>query len=137
MGYDHQRDQVIYHEPADAQGAYQRMPREQFLALWPLKYEKDRWTVIRFALQGRRLKTVRPSATRTGADYAQHILALRKTLPKGFTVVVREPFVVIGDEAPAMVARRAKKTVTWAVKHLEKSYFERCSALRTEGFSLP
>ena len=125
LGYDHQRDQVIYHEPADAQGAYQRMPREQFLALWPLKYEKDRWTVIRFALQGRRLKTVRPSATRTGADYAQHILALRKTLPKGFTVVVREPFVIIGDEAPAMVARRAKKTVTWAVKHLEKSYFER------------
>jgi len=124
LGYDAGTDEVIYHEPAIANGAYQRMPRNRLFSLWPLKYEKDRWTVIRFALDTRRVAPVSRSLKRTSADYAQHVLALRKTLPKGFTVVVQAPFVVIGDEAPAMVKKRAEKTVAWAVRHLEESYFD-------------
>ena len=41
----------------------------------------------------------------------------------GFTVVVEEPFVVVGDESPETVRRRAASTVRWAVHHLKKSYF--------------
>jgi len=44
---------------------------------------------------------------------------------QGFTVVVEEPFIVVGDEAPEMVRRRAAGTVRWAVRHLKKSYFSK------------
>jgi len=64
------------------------------------------------------------SGSFTAADYAQHVITLKKKIPReGFTVVVEPPFVVIGDESPEMVGRRAKGTVKWAVDHLKKSYF--------------
>jgi len=66
------------------------------------------------------------SAAETGptdADYARHAAALRKTVPEGFTVVVQRPFVVIGDESPATVRRRAVGTVKWAVDRLKKDFF--------------
>lgn len=50
LGYDERTDEVVYHEPAEDDGAYRRMPRARFLALWPLKYQATRWTVIRFRL---------------------------------------------------------------------------------------
>lgn len=50
LGYDDRTDEVVYNEPAEDDGAYRRMPRARFLALWPLKYEASRWTVIRFRL---------------------------------------------------------------------------------------
>jgi hypothetical protein len=50
LGYDARTDEVVYHEPAEDDGAYRRMPRWRFLALWPLKYQPSRWTVIRFRL---------------------------------------------------------------------------------------
>ncbi len=36
LGYDAAADTVIYHEPAQAGGAYRHMPRATFLKLWPL-----------------------------------------------------------------------------------------------------
>jgi hypothetical protein len=53
LGYDNDSDQVIYHEPAESDGAYRRMDRELFLKLWPLKYNQDIWTVIRHDNGGR------------------------------------------------------------------------------------
>jgi len=50
LGYDANSDQVIFHEPAEDAGAYRRMDRDMFLQLWPLKYNADRWTVIRLRL---------------------------------------------------------------------------------------
>ena len=47
----------------------------------------------------------------TDADYAQHLEKLKKKVPKGFTIVIQKPFVVIGDESPAMVRRRAEHSV--------------------------
>jgi len=39
--------------------------------------------------------------------------------------VVQAPFVVIGDEAPEVVRRRAVGTVKWAVDRLKAAYFDR------------
>jgi len=62
----------------------------------------------------------------TDADYAQHIMKLKPLLPdRSFTVVIRKPFVVIGDEAASMVQRRADSTVKWAADTLKKDYFKK------------
>ena len=67
-----------------------------------------------------------PKSSFTEADFAQHVAQLkREKVPReGFTIVVQPPFVVIGDESPAMVRRRATGTVKWAVDHLKKAYFK-------------
>src|SRR5215467_1909001 len=51
LGFDRVTGEVVYHEPGQDQGAYRRMPEARFLALWPLKYERDHWTLIRFVLE--------------------------------------------------------------------------------------
>ncbi len=37
VGFDGKKGEVIYHEPASANGAYLQMSLKKFLALWPLK----------------------------------------------------------------------------------------------------
>ena len=126
LGYDAQSGEVLYHEPAEADGAYRRMDRALFLKLWPLKYDRERWTAIRFRLSPGELRA--PPAPSTGhspADYAQHVIALRQKLPQGFTVVVEPPFVVVGDDPPEVVRRRAAATVRWSVDKLKAAYFQR------------
>lgn len=59
----------------------------------------------------------------TDKDYAQHVLELKKKVPEGFTIVLQKPFVVIGDESPAMVRHRAEHTVKWATQRLKRMYF--------------
>ncbi|MCP5108826.1 MAG: hypothetical protein GY950_35915 [bacterium] len=59
------------------------------------------------------------------ADYTNHIAQLKKKVPGGFTIVIQEPFVVIGNERPAAVRRRAEKTVKWATDRLKRMYFEK------------
>jgi len=60
------------------------------------------------------------------ADFDRHVAALKKKAPSdAFTIVVQRPFVVIGDESPAMVQRRATGTVKWAVDHLKQDFFEK------------
>jgi hypothetical protein len=69
-----------------------------------------------------RTTSAKPSFT--SADYAEHLKLLKPKIPsKDFTVVVSPPFVVIGDEPPSTVRRRAEDTVKWAVDHLKKAYF--------------
>ncbi len=124
LGYDADTDEVIYHEPAETDGAYRRMQRATLLGLWPLKYDAKQWTVIRLRLQPGQLEPGKTAATFTAADYAQHIIQLKKKVPaKGFTIVIQPPFVVIGDESPARVKYRAEKTVKWAVDRLKRAYF--------------
>jgi hypothetical protein len=60
------------------------------------------------------------------ADLAAHAAVLEKRLKgHGLTVVVEAPFVVVGDEAPAKVRKRASGTVRWAVTLLRQDYFDR------------
>ncbi len=124
LGYDAKTDEVIYHEPGLANGAYRRMKRDVLLKIWPLKYSAKEWTVIRMPLAHHKLPPVRSATGFTDADYAQHIMQLKKKIPnKDFTIVIQRPFVVIGDESPAMVKRRAEGTVKWAVDRLKRAYF--------------
>ena len=128
LGYDAKTNEVIYHEPAVANGAYRRMKRDMFTKLWPLKYNASKWTLVRLRLEPRKIR-LEPSNVRgrrfTSADYAQHVLKLRKKLPKGFTIVVEPPFVVMGDEPAATVKRRTERTVAWATRMLRKEYFDK------------
>jgi len=126
VGYDAKSDEVIYHEPAEQNGAYRRMARSTFLALWPLKYQADRWTVIYLRLAGKRLISGKASSASTSADYAQHVMRLRERLPsEEFHVVVRPPFVVIGNEVQEQVEKRAAGTVKWAVDRLKADFFDK------------
>ena len=126
LGYDAGTDEVIYHEPAARAGAHHRMELERFLDCWPLKYGRDKWTVIRMILQAKRVRPPRRRNGLTDADFAQHIMALKDRLPgKGFTVLVQRPFVVVGDEPPPVVRRRAEQTVEWAVTRLKSMYFRK------------
>ena len=62
----------------------------------------------------------------TAAEFAKHMRELKKKLPSDdFTIVVAPPFVVIGDDEPAEVRRRAKETVQWAVEKLKAAYFDK------------
>lgn len=125
VGYDARSDSVVYLDPADSGGGYRRMARGSFLSLWPLKYERARWLVVRFRMQAGNVNE--PAATDgfTNADYAQHIIALKKTLPEGFSVFVERPFVVVGDSPPEDVQAICKGTVRWAVTRLKQDYFPR------------
>jgi len=126
LGYDSESDEVVYHEPAEDEGAYERMKRELFLKLWPLKYDMRQWTVIRIRLEPGKIEEPVPTEGFTGADYAQHIMELGKKVPRGgFTIVIQRPFVVIGDEPPSAVTRRAEGTVKWAVDKLKQEYFSK------------
>jgi hypothetical protein len=57
--------------------------------------------------------------------YEAHVVEVRKRAPIGFTILIERPFVVIGNEAPAMVRGRAENTVRWAVHRLKKDFFSR------------
>ncbi len=124
-GYDTAKDEVIYHEPAAANGKDRRMSRSDFLKLWPLKYRKDRWTVVMFSMRATdQIQSLSGSnAPHSDADYAQHVHALKKKLPNGFSIVISKPFVVIGDEPLETVKARAQRTVEWAVRRLKQAYF--------------
>ncbi len=124
LGYDHATDEVLYHEPAEDDGAWRRMQRERFLALWPLKGRQD-WTLIRLRMAPEDLRPPLRADTHSAGDYAQHVRTLQGMLPAGFTVVVEPPFVVVGDEAPDVVRKRAASTVRTYSRALEQDFFER------------
>lgn len=126
LGYEPATDEVLYHEPAQRDGAYRRMPRARFLSLWPLLDTKDPAAggiAVRLRLEGTPTPGSGPAKARTAADYAQHVLALKRRLPAGFHVRVIPPFVVVGDGDEADVARSAEGTVRWAATQLKALYF--------------
>jgi len=124
LGFDLATGEVIYHEPAQDQGAYKRMPSARFLELWPLKYKKDRWTVIRFALEPGRIEVGPRPAGVTPAALVQHVMKTKKSIPAGFATRVAGPFFLIGDESPARVEHHAE-TIEWTVRHLENDFHMR------------
>jgi hypothetical protein len=70
----------------------------------------------------RPLSAENPSSI-SDAAYAAHVKQLRNKADETFTIIVTPPFVVVGDETPATVKRRAEGTVAWAVKKLKEAYF--------------
>jgi hypothetical protein len=63
--------------------------------------------------------------TLTNSAFTAHLAELKPKVPPGFTVVAQPPFVVIGDEPPAIVQQRATNTVKWAVDKLKQDFFKR------------
>jgi hypothetical protein len=60
------------------------------------------------------------------ARWKAKLLAVHKKLPSSdFTVVRQDPFIVIGDEAPGTVRKRARSTVKWSVDRLKELYFDK------------
>jgi hypothetical protein len=123
LGYNAATDEVVYHEPAEPGGAYRRMPRLRFLETWPLRYDTP--LAIRIPLDPVALEDGRRSTTHTGADFAQHLRALKPRIPAGFNVLIEEPFVVIGNENRQRVERHATGTVRWATRLLKQDYFSK------------
>jgi hypothetical protein len=123
LGYDPSTDEVIFHEPAEADGAYRRMPRPRFLALWTFKPAGHDWTLIRMKLDPKQISIPQRRGEPDEAQIAQHVLKLKETMPAGFTVVVQSPFIVVGDEAPAKVRQRAEDTVRWTSTLLHQDFF--------------
>ncbi|MFO0601450.1 MAG: C39 family peptidase [Myxococcaceae bacterium] len=123
-GYDATTDEVIYQEPAEDDGANRRMKRADFLALWPFKPSKDKWTVIRLRLEpvGDAPKLERPSSP-TPAELVQHVMTVKETMPAGFTMQWEKPFLVIGNESPDKVKSRARDVVGWTRDLLLKDFF--------------
>ncbi len=69
-------------------------------------------------------KSPAPGPRFTNQDYAKHLTELRKKIPDAnFTFVIQKPFVVIGNEKPDVVKKRALETVKWAVDKLKAEYF--------------
>lgn len=123
LGYDPATDEVLYHEPAEENGAFRRMDRSLFLSLWPLEGRGD-WTLIRLRLDPQDLRPPLREGHHSAGDYVQHVRTLRETiLPEGFTVVVEPPFVVVGDEEPEKVRARAAWTVRTYSQALERDFF--------------
>ncbi len=125
VGYRAETDEVIYLEPAEPGAAYRRMKRAKFLSLWPLKYQPTKWLIIRFRMEPADIKEPTASNGFTNADYVQHIIALKKKLPAGFSLFIVRPFVVVGDGPSDDVKSICQGTVKWAVEHLKREYFER------------
>jgi hypothetical protein len=64
------------------------------------------------------------SAGFTEADFARHVVELKKKLPSPeFSVVIQRPFVVVGDEPPNVVQQHAEETIKWAVDMLKQDFF--------------
>jgi hypothetical protein len=67
--------------------------------------------------------TPQPSV-HTARDFESHVAELRRKLPsRQFTIVVEQPFVVVGDGGRAAVEASARETVKWAVDLLKRDYF--------------
>ena len=132
LGYDPDKKEIIYHEPASDKGAYLRMKLEYFKRTWPLKYNKTHHTAIRFRLKPLSTLSKKPPTSApasksrfTDADYAQHILKLKKNPPvENLHYYVEKPFVVAGNQNRFMVRRHAIGTVRWATQMFRKYYFK-------------
>jgi hypothetical protein len=67
-----------------------------------------------------------PAASPSDDELDERAAALRERLAgAGFTVVVEAPFVVVGDETPRQVKRRAEGILRWSVERYEADFFDR------------
>ena len=123
VGYDGDKDEVIYQEPAEDDGGYRRMSRVLFEKLWQLPSSADdKRVLVRIPLvAGKLVDPARAATAFTPADYVQHVMALKdKLAEKGLDrmrITIEPPFVVIGDP-------REARTVRWAADHLEADFFD-------------
>jgi hypothetical protein len=124
LGYDGRTDEVVYSDPSAQDGGYRRTPREELLDLWTIQ-GRYQWGVVRLRLDPGEIEYGDAAEESTAADFAQHVLQLRRIAPAGFTIAVEPPFVVVSDAPPAEVAAYAHGTIRRAVALLKKDFFAR------------
>lgn len=73
---------------------------------------------------GLALDTSTAFAAPTREELDARAAEVRALAGKGFTVVVKAPFVIVGDESPTRVQSRVN-FVDWVVRLIEKDYFEK------------
>ena len=71
------------------------------------------------------LMAVATGQAQTNKSYEAHVLEVQKRAPAGFTILIERPFIVVGNEEPAMVREHAENTIRWAVNRLKKDFFSR------------
>jgi hypothetical protein len=71
------------------------------------------------------LSPTRTAVAFSDADYAEHVAAIRKKAPEGFSIFVERPFVVVGDGPAEEIQAICRGTVRWAVEKLKRDYFAR------------
>jgi hypothetical protein len=67
-------------------------------------------------------EVAKPAPTKENLETRRAELAKRLD-KQGFTVLVEPPFVIVGDEAPSVVAHHATGILRWSIKLLEADYF--------------
>lgn len=123
LGYDADADEVVYHEPAQPEGAYARMPRDEFLALWPLRGSEGP-SIIRMPLARTGPLTLpSPHAEPTPSDLVQAVRRVQRVVGPEFTVVLESPYVVVGNLPEAAVIARAEGTVRSTDALLRADFF--------------
>jgi hypothetical protein len=70
----------------------------------------------------RNATTLRPPPS-LPAEYQEHLQRLAPKVPRGFSVIVQPPFVVIGNDVPTKVRYYARDVVAWATARLKRDYF--------------
>src|SRR5438874_7665526 len=82
VGYDGDKDEIIYQEPAEDDGGYRRMSRVLFEKLWQLpSSEEGKRVLVRIPLvAGKLADPPRAASAFTAADYVQHVMALKDKL---------------------------------------------------------
>jgi hypothetical protein len=126
LGYDADTDEVVFHDPALDDGAYQRLGRAAFLKLWPLGAAGTTQVTIRLSFGGSMSDLPGAVGGPRPADYAQRVLQLRERLADdGLHVRLERPFVVVGDQGEEKLAQYSEGTIRWAVEKLTAQYFEK------------
>ena len=81
IGYDGSKDEIIFHDPNQADGKNRRLSRANFLRSCSLSTQttgdRQRSSFISIRLGGDRLRVGKKSKQFTDADYAQHIRKLK------------------------------------------------------------
>jgi hypothetical protein len=142
LGYDSKKDEVIYHEPAEARGGYRRMSRRRLLKTWPIRYRRRHDILVRLPLRLKNGKLKLPKLARASyspADYVQHVMKVRETAGKlrgrlqsggagggsRFKVRIEPPFVVVGDGRLRDIRYTSKRLIRWSVDELKRLYFKK------------
>jgi len=121
VGYDAERDEIVYNEPAEDDGGYRRMTRARLAQLWPLpSSDASKRVLVRIPLVAAHVAApARAADGASPADLVQHVMALNERLADwgrgGMGIRVTAPFVVIGVQNNAAALR-------WARDHLPRDH---------------
>lgn len=129
-GYDAATDEVIAEDPAD--GQRHRWRRDEFLKLMVFAPKSKKFNFIRLRVPAPltpapRTRSPREREQPTPADVAQHVMALKPSLPPGYELAWEAPFLIIGPDV-----KKGLGVVSWTKRLLLKDFFARAPSTLEE-----